>query len=247
MTATEHLGWRSYLGRAALGGILTLGVLGVLVWQAPPQAAAATVGIPAPAVDAPRAAGPLQTAVLSGGCFWGMQGVFEHVKGVRQVLAGYSGGSQGTAHYEIVSTGTTGHAESVQITFDPAQVSYGQILQVFFSVAHDPTELNHQGPDEGTQYRSEIWYASPDQKRIATAYIAQLDKAHVFASRIVTRVDPLKGFFRAEGYHQDYLVHNPDNPYIVYNDLPKIAALRRTFPALYQNRPILVAARGGAD
>ncbi len=206
------------------------------------QAAERGNAVPVPALDNPKAAGPLQTAVLAGGCFWGMQAVFEHVDGVRRVWAGYSGGAASTAHYEIVGTGTTGHAESVQITFDPREVSYGQILRVFFE-SHDPTELNHQGPDEGTQYRSDIFYANANQQRIALAYIAQLQRAHVFDTPVVTRVDPLKGFYRAEGYHQDFLVHNPDDPYIVYNDLPKLASLKKVLPALYRAQPVLVAAR----
>jgi peptide-methionine (S)-S-oxide reductase len=247
MRATEHSRWMASLGRVAFGGIIAVLLTAVVLWQATPRAAEATASLPAAAVDNPKAAGPVQTAVLSGGCFWGVQGVFEHVKGVRRVLAGYAGGHQGTAQYEIVSTGTTGHAESVQITFDPAEVSYGEILRVFFSVAHDPTQLNRQGPDVGTQYRSEIFYGNPDQQRIATAYIAQLDQAHVFPGRIVTRVDALSGFFPAEGYHQDYLVHHPDDPYIVYNDLPKIAALRRVLPDIYRDRPSLVAGRVGGD
>jgi peptide-methionine (S)-S-oxide reductase len=184
----------------------------------------------------------LQTAVLAGGCFWGTQGVFEHVKGVRQVVAGYSGGAKATAHYEMVGTGTTGHAESIQITFDPAVVSYADILQVFFSVAHDPTELNRQGPDTGTQYRSEIFFADESQQKTAQAYIAQLEQAHVFRHPIVTRVDPLKGFYPAEGYHQDFLVRNPTYPYIVYEDLPKIANLKRELPQVYVDQPVLVAA-----
>lgn len=192
--------------------------------------------------DKPTGPGSLQTAVLAGGCFWGTQGVFEHVKGVRQVLAGYSGGEKATADYETVSTGTTGHAESIQITFDPAVVSYADILQVFFSVAHDPTELNRQGPDTGTQYRSEIFFADDSQQKIALAYIAQLEQAHIFGHRIVTRVDPLKGFYPAEAYHQDFLVRNPRYPYIVYNDLPKIANLRRELPQMYIDEPVLVAA-----
>lgn len=199
--------------------------------------------LPAPALDLPKTAGGLQTAVLSGGCFWGMQGVFEHVKGVHHVLAGYSGGSRSTAHYSQVGEENTGHAESVQITFDPAEVSYGDLLRVFFSVAHDPTELNRQGPDTGTSYRSDIFYADSMQEKIARAYIAQLDKAHAFSSRIVTRVDRLAGFYNAEGYHQDYLIHNPDSMYIVINDLPKIANLKRIYPALYRDTPVMVAAR----
>ncbi|HEY1725556.1 MAG TPA: peptide-methionine (S)-S-oxide reductase MsrA [Steroidobacteraceae bacterium] len=184
----------------------------------------------------------LQTAVLSGGCFWGMQGVYEHVRGVHQVLAGYAGGEQATAHYEMVGTGTTGHAESIQITFDPAVVSYADLLQIFFSVAHDPTELNRQGPDSGPQYRSEIFYANAQQQKTAVDYIAQLNQSHTFRSRIVTRVDALKGFYPAEHYHQDFLVHNPRYPYIVYNDLPKIENLKKEFPQQYVDTPVLVAA-----
>jgi peptide-methionine (S)-S-oxide reductase len=193
-----------------------------------------------PAIDNPKAAGAPQTAVLSGGCFWGVQGVFEHVRGVRKVLSGYAGGERSTADYETVSSGRTGHAESVQITFDPAEVSYGELLQVFFSVVHDPTQLNRQGPDTGTQYRSEIFYADESQEKIAQAYIAQLEKAKVFSRAIETRVDPLKGFYPAEQYHQDYLLHNPTNPYIVYNDLPKIENLRRLFPNYYQGQAVTI-------
>jgi peptide-methionine (S)-S-oxide reductase len=205
--------------------------------------AEAQVTIAPPAIDNPKAAGQPQTAVLSGGCFWGVQGVFEHVRGVKQVLSGYAGGQMSTAHYEDVSTGNTGHAESVKITFNPAEVSYGQLLQVFFSVAHDPTQLNHQDPDVGPQYRSSIFYADAEQKRIAEAYIAQLNQSRAFSRPIVTRVDPLNGFFAAEEYHQDFLVHNPRNPYIVWNDLPKVENLRRTFPALYVEQPVLVGRR----
>jgi len=189
--------------------------------------------LPAPAQDQP-AAGPSETVVLSGGCFWGVQGVFEHVKGVQQAISGYAGGKSSTAHYEIVSTGTTGHAESVMVRFDPAVVSYGQILRIFFSVALDPTEVNRQGPDSGTQYRSEIFFGNAQQQHVAEAYIAQLDQAHVFDKPIATRVDALTGFYPAEAYHQDFLVHNPDYPYIMVNDLPKVANLERLFPALYQ-------------
>lgn len=199
--------------------------------------------IPAPLVDETHAAGGTETAVLAGGCFWGQQGVFEHLKGVQQVLAGYSGGAAGTAHYEMVGTETTGHAESVQIKFDPSQVTYGQILRVYFSVAHDPTELNRQGPDDGTSYRSNIFFASAEQQKIAQAYIAQLAKAHVFSDPIVTRVDKLAGFYPAEGYHQDYLIHNPDSGYIQINDLPKIANLKRIYPELYRDKPVMVAAQ----
>jgi peptide-methionine (S)-S-oxide reductase len=201
---------------------------------------AGPVPIPAPAVDSPKASGPLQVAVLAGGCFWGTQGVFEHLTGVKRVLSGYAGGAKETAQYETVSDGFSGHAESVQILFDPQQVSYGQILQVFFSVAHDPTQLNRQGPDSGTQYRSAIFYADDTQKKIAQAYIAQLQKSGAFRSSIVTRVDPLQGFYPAEDYHQDYLLRNPRDTYIVFNDLPKIRAFQRVLPALYQGEPVTV-------
>ncbi|HEX3835514.1 MAG TPA: peptide-methionine (S)-S-oxide reductase MsrA [Steroidobacteraceae bacterium] len=221
--------------RAVAGGLLFGLMLG-----APVSAAEAPVAIPAPAYDVPKAAGPLQTAVLSGGCFWGVQGVFEHLIGVRQVLSGYAGGAKSTASYEVVSGGNTGHAESVQITYDPAQVSYGQILQVYFSVAHNPTELNRQGPDTGTQYRSDIFYANDAQKKVAQSYIAQLSKTGVFGAPIVTQVTPLQGFYRAEGYHQDYLLLNPTSPYIVYNDLPKIRNFQKLLPVLYQAKAVTV-------
>jgi len=190
--------------------------------------------LPDPAVDIPLAkAASTQTAVLAGGCFWGVEGVFEHVMGVTRVVSGYAGGNADTATYEQVSTGRTGHAESVQIFYDPSRISYGQLLRVFFSVAHDPTELNRQGPDTGTQYRSAIFYANADQKRVADAYIAQLQKDKVFTRPIVTQVVPLKAFYEAEAYHQNYLDHHPNQPYIVINDLPKIAALKRELPSLY--------------
>jgi peptide-methionine (S)-S-oxide reductase len=204
-------------------------------------AAEAPAVIPPPAVDGAKSAGPLQTAVLAGGCFWGVQGVFEHLNGVSRVVSGYAGGQENTAQYEVVSSGRTGHAESVQITFDPSQVSYGQILQVFFSVAHDPTQLNRQGPDFGTQYRSSIFYSDDSQKKIAEAYIAQLDKTGLFRRPIVTRVDPLKGFYAAEDYHQDYLLIHPNDAYIVYNDLPKVRNFQRTLPALYRGKPVTVS------
>jgi peptide-methionine (S)-S-oxide reductase len=204
------------------------------------SAAEPAVALPAPAVDDPKAGGPLQTAVLSGGCFWGVQGVFEHLIGVHRVLSGYSGGAKNTASYEVVSGGTTGHAESVQITYDPQKVTYGEILQVYFSVAHNPTELNRQGPDVGTQYRSVIFYANDTQKKIATAYIAQLGKAGVFGAPIVTQLSPLQGFYPAEGYHQDYLLLNPTNPYIAYNDLPKIRNFQKLLPVLYQGKAVTV-------
>ena len=193
--------------------------------------------VPNPAVDAKLAtAKGEQTAVLAGGCFWGIEAVFEHVKGVTRVESGYAGGSADTAEYETVSSGRTGHAESVQITYDPSQVTYGQLLKVFFAVAHDPTELNRQGPDVGTQYRSAIFYANEEQKRIAEKYIAQLNEAKVFSSKIATQVAPLKKFIEAEGYHQNYLVNHPDDPYIVYNDLPKLENLRKQLPELYKGK-----------
>lgn len=182
-----------------------------------------------------------EVAVLAGGCFWGQQGVFEHVKGVTKVVSGYSGGDKKTANYDLVSEGETGHAEAVQITFDPRQVTFGQLLRIYFSVAHDPTELNRQGPDSGTQYRSEIFAASQEQEQAAKAYIAQLDSAHVFAAPIATKVEPLKAFYPAEDYHQDYLVKNPRSSYIVVNDLPKIAALKRVWPDFYREKPVLLA------
>jgi len=196
----------------------------------------ATAGrpLPNPIIDAPLAATRGgQTAVIAGGCFWGVQAVFEHVKGVISVSAGYSGGAADTAHYEMVSTGNTGHAESVRIKYDPSRISYGQLLKVYFAVAHDPTELNRQGPDTGSQYRSAIFYGNAEQKSIADAYIAQLNKAGVFPRAIVTQVVALKAFYEAEGYHQDYAVNHPDEPYIAINDLPKVAELRKQLPELY--------------
>ena len=196
---------------------------------------ASATAIPDPAVDAPLASAKgEQMAVLAGGCFWGLEAVFEHVKGVTSVKSGYSGGSASTAQYEKVSTGETGHAESIQIIYDPSQVTYGQLLKVFFSVAHDPTELNRQGPDSGTQYRSAVFYSNEEQKRIAQAYIEQLNKARVFGAPIVTQVGPLESFHEAESYHQDYLAHHPDEPYIVINDLPKVENLRKQLPGLYR-------------
>jgi peptide-methionine (S)-S-oxide reductase len=220
---------------AFLGAI----AIGVLLWRSPLFGAEAPVVIPPPAVDNPKTAGAEQTAVLAGGCFWGIQAVYQHVRGVKNVLAGYAGGERSTAQYEVVSSGRTGHAESVKIVFDPAVISYGQLLQIAFSVAHDPTQLNQQYPDVGTQYRSVIFYADDDQKRIAQAYISQLEQAHVFARPIVTRVDPLKGFYAAESYHQDYLIHNPTQPYIALYDMPKVENLKRTFPELYRGQPVL--------
>jgi peptide-methionine (S)-S-oxide reductase len=197
--------------------------------------------LPAPTVDMPASHATSETAVLAGGCFWGMEGVFEHVRGVTRVRSGYSGGQAVTAHYEIVSTGVTGHAESVEIVFDPRIISYGQILRLYFSVATDPTQLNRQGPDTGTQYRGDIFVANADQERVARAYIAQLTNAHTYAHPIVTRVDRLTQFYPAEAHHQDFLELNPDYPYIVYNDLPKLANLQRLFPSMYRTTTTRVA------
>jgi len=190
--------------------------------------------IPAAKVDAPLATSPgKQTAVFAGGCFWGTQSVFERVKGVLKTTAGYSGGSASTATYSQVTTETTGHAESVEVVYDPSQITYGELLRIFFSVVHDPTQLNRQGPDVGTSYRSAIFYTNDEQKRVATAYIQQLDAAKAFPAPIVTEVTPLKGFYNAEDYHQDYALHNPDNPYIKVCDLPKIKLLKEEFPQLF--------------
>ena len=195
------------------------------------------VAVPGPAMDASKAANAgQQTAVVAGGCFWGIQAVFQHVKGVISATSGYSGGEARTAEYEVVSTGETGHAESVKISYDPSQITYGELLRVFFSVAHDPTQLNRQGPDEGTQYRSVIFYGNDEQKKIAEAYVAQLDKAKVFPRAIVTQVVPLNAFYPAEAYHQDYAMRHPDQPYIVYNDAPKVVHLQQQFPELYTGK-----------
>jgi len=210
-------------------------------WFGHAQAAEPATVLPAPAIDAP-ADSDAQTAVLAGGCFWGVQAVFQHTKGVTQVLSGYAGGTKETAQYNVVSSGRTGHAESVQIKFDPRQISYGRILQIYFSVAHDPTQLNRQGPDEGPQYRSAIFYADAAQQQVAQAYIAQLDKAGTFKRPVATQLTPLAGFYPAEAYHQDYATLHPENPYIVYNDLPKVENLKRLFPDRYREQPVLVTA-----
>jgi peptide-methionine (S)-S-oxide reductase len=234
------------VARWSLGALLLLAGLGAL-WQLPGRAAEPATLIPAPVIDSTKdGSGPgapgLQTIVLAGGCFWGVQAVFQHAKGVSQAVSGYAGGTKETAIYEIVSSGRTGHAESVQVTFDPRQISYGRILQIYFSVAHDPTQLNRQGPDTGPQYRSAIFYRDESQKSIAQAYIAQLDKAGVFKSRIVTQVAPLTAFYPAEAYHQDFATLHPTHPYIAFNDLPKVENLQRVFADLYRDRPILVSA-----
>ena len=196
--------------------------------------------VPAPALDESAGTATSEVAVLAGGCFWGMQGVFEHVKGVTRAVSGYAGGDKKTAEYETVSTGVTGHAESVQITFDPRRISYGRILQIYFAVAHDPTELNEQGPDVGTQYRSTIFPADAEQAKVAKAYIDQLDQAHIYDAKIVTTIEPNRAFYPAEDYHQDFLTRHPSDPYIVINDLPKITDLKRSFPDAYQVDPVLV-------
>ena len=215
--------------------ILAVALIGTTLACSAVTASPAVV-IPDPVVDAPLAAAKgKQTAVLAGGCFWGVEAVFEHVKGVSSVTSGYSGGSAKTAAYDLVSEGTTGHAEAVRITYDPSLISFGQILKVFFSVAHNPTELNRQGPDTGTHYRSAIFYANDEQQRIARAYIEQLNKAQVFARPIVTQIAP-DSFYEAEAYHQDYAEQHPDHPYIVHHDLPKVANLRKLFPALYMSK-----------
>jgi peptide-methionine (S)-S-oxide reductase len=202
--------------------------------------------IPPPAVDTPAAeVTGTQTAVLAGGCFWGLQGMFEHVKGVTRVVAGYSGGTKESARYEMVGSERTGHAESVEITFDPKQVSFGQLLQLYFAVAHDPTELNRQGPDSGPSYRSEIFFKSPTQKRIAEAYLAQLTEAKTFDRSIVTKIEAERGFYPAEDYHQDFLIDNPTYPYIVINDLPKIDALKRLYPQFYRETPVKLSPKRG--
>ena len=222
-------------GTNARIALLLLGSL--LATTACTAKAAAPVPVPAPAVDAQRATAPgKQTMVIAGGCFWGIQAVFQHVKGVITATSGYSGGSAKTAEYETVSGGDTGHAESVQVVFDPSQITYGELLRVFFSVAHDPTKLNRQGPDTGTQYRSSIFYTSDEQKHIAEAYITQLDGAGVFPHRIVTKVVPLQAFYPAEAYHQNYAALHPNQPYIFYNDAPKVEHLRQEFPDLYTGK-----------
>ena len=216
---------------AVLAGIVMRGSRGSVV------ASEKVTALPKPAVDEPLASAPGQeTAVVAGGCFWGIQAVFQHVKGVISATSGYSGGSSKTAEYEIVSTGTTNHAESVKIVYDPSKITYGQLLQVFLSVAHDPTQLNRQDPDQGTQYRSVIFYGNDEQKKIADDYIAQLEQAKIFPHKIVTQVVPLKGFYPAEGYHQNYAALHPDNPYIARFDLPKVANLQQTYPQLYRNQ-----------
>jgi len=218
-----------------------IGALAITAFAvAPSRAAEDAVIIPAPVADVPASDG-VETVVVAGGCFWGVQGVFQHTAGVVNAVSGYAGGSKSTADYTVVSTGTTGHAESVQIKFDPKRISYGKILQIFFSVAHDPTQLNRQGPDSGTQYRSAIFTTSEEQKKVTDAYIAQLNAAKVYRKPIVTKVGPLQGFYPAEAYHQDYLTLHPNQPYIAYNDIPKVENLKKIFAANYLEKPTLVS------
>ena len=228
-----HYKWR--------GGAALLAVLGFAVTAEALHAEERRI-VPPPAMDEPATVAASERAVFAGGCFWGVQGVFQHVAGVTSAVSGYAGGDKETADYRTVSRGTTAHAESVEITFDPRKISYGRLLQIYFSVAHDPTQLNRQGPDVGRQYRSAIFPTTADQAAIATAYIAQLDEAHVFKAAIVTKVEPGASFFRAETYHQDYATRHPTDPYIAINDLPKIAALERLFPQVYRANPVLASA-----
>jgi peptide-methionine (S)-S-oxide reductase len=234
--------WR-HLYRRGRGALLALAVLGSAGAAFSATAAEEAHLVPPPAIDEKSGPATSEVAVLAGGCFWGVQGVFQHVKGVVGAVSGYAGGDRATAAYEVVSTGSTGHAESVQITFDPRQITYGRLLQIYFSVAHDPTELNRQGPDTGTQYRSAIFPQNDEQARVAKAYIAQLDAAHAFASPIVTTIEPGRSFYPAEEHHQDFLTRHPNYPYIVVNDLPKVENLERLFADRYRADPVLVLAQ----
>jgi peptide-methionine (S)-S-oxide reductase len=234
--SVRHFG----LAAGAVLGLLAVAAIPFAFRAAPARADAAAQRLPPPSVDVAPPGFGTQTAVFAGGCFWGIQGVFQHVKGVTQAVAGYAGGRTSDPTYELVSSGTTGYAESVQVTFDPARVSYGRLLQIFFSVALDPTEVDRQGPDSGTQYRSELFVSGPEQERVARAYVAQLDAAHAFRAPIATRIDPAGPFYRAEAYHQDYLVRHPDAPYIAFNDLPKVRSLQTLFPESWQDSPVTV-------
>jgi peptide-methionine (S)-S-oxide reductase len=231
------------MAKSSVKLLVAAGAVAALVYTLLPplvRAEAPARVLPAPAVDVTPSGPGLQTAVFAGGCFWGVQGVFEHVKGVTKAVSGYAGGSVANPGYEQVSTGYTGHAESVSVTFDPSQVSYGTLLRIFFSVALDPTEVNRQGPDTGTQYRSELFVSGPEQERVAKAYIAQLDAAHAFSRPIATRIDPAEAFYPAEGYHQDYLLHHPDSPYIARFDLPKVRSLQTLFPDNWRETAVTV-------
>ena len=232
----------SKTSRAGFAAVaLVAGGLALGMTLAPGLAAGEARAIPAPAENL-AASGATEVAVLAGGCFWGVQGVFQHVEGVVQAVSGYAGGDERTAQYEKVSSGSTGHAEAVRVTYDPQRVSFGRILQIYFSVAHDPTQLNRQGPDHGTQYRSAIFPQSVDQARVAKAYIAQLDGARAYEAGIVTKIEMGRPFYAAEGYHQDFMERHPSHPYIVINDAPKIEGLRRVYPDVYRSEPKLVAA-----
>jgi peptide-methionine (S)-S-oxide reductase len=227
------------IAAVAAGLLLTGYALGLS-----PSSAETAHAIPAPAMDLDAGAGSTAVAVFAGGCFWGVQGVFQHVAGVTKAVSGYAGGEKATATYPQVGTGKTGHAESVKVTYDPRKVSYGKLLQIFFSVAHDPTQLNRQGPDRGVEYRSAIFPVNAEQEKVAAAYIAQLDQAHVFKAPVVTKIETGRSFYPAEDYHQDFLFRNPHYPYIVINDLPKIEDLKRIFPDAYRPDPVLVASAG---
>jgi len=230
------------LSKRALFGTIAATALAAALFSLSPKASIAAEEafvIPPPSIDE-TAGGDTEKAIFAGGCFWGVQGVFQHVKGVKNAVSGYSGGTRETADYETVSGGRSGHAEAVEITYDPKEVTYGQLLQVFFSVAHNPTQLNYQGPDQGTQYRSEIFTTNGEQKKIAQTYIAELDKVKVYGEAVVTKVSELSAFYPAEDYHQDFLTLNPTHPYIVYNDMPKIDNLKALFPAKFASTPVLV-------
>jgi len=216
--------------------------VGFILFQSFGNAFAAGVDVPPPAVNEAAGKTAPETAVFAGGCFWGVQGVFQHVAGVNKAVSGYSGGAADAAHYRMVGSGDTGHAESVEVTYDPQRITYGKLLQIFFSVAHDPTELDRQGPDTGPQYRSAIFIQNPEQEKVAAAYVGQLDKSGTFPHRIVTKLEPFKGFYAAEAYHQDFLTRNPTYPYIAVNDLPKVRSLATLFPELYRDKPVLVTA-----
>jgi peptide-methionine (S)-S-oxide reductase len=223
------------------GWIIATPLLIALAIYVMPASAQEGLALPKPAVGTTPTQAASEVTVFAGGCFWGVQGVFQHVPGVINAVSGYAGGAKSTAHYELTNDGSTGHAESVEITYDPKQVTYAQLLQVFFSVAHDPTQLNRQGPDWGNQYRSTIFPRNAEQADVAKAYIAQLDQAHVFKKKIVTTIEMGRAFYPAESYHQDFLTRNPTYPYIVYNDLPKLANLKKILPELYREKPVLVA------
>jgi len=238
--------WRTALQRPWLRMLGAAAALAAVVFTLPQLRAEAAPTIPVPAADESGLAGPSAVAVFAGGCFWGVQGVFQHVDGVLNAVSGYAGGAASSAHYDDVGSGNTGHAEAVQITYDPQRITYGRLLQIYFSVAHDPTQLNRQGPDRGTQYRSAIFPMTQEQGQIAKSYIAQLNQAHVYGAAIATRIEPGKTFYPAEAYHQDFLARNPSHPYIVIHDLPKVAELQRVFPDAYRPKPVLVSAVAAA-